>query len=155
MIPKVDLDDSEILKAGKFLASFIVAFSVLGFLLSLIPLIAIEFLFAAPTLEILKFFGFGGMLNADAEPVLIVLQKIAMPISISYLCTGILEVAIIAAAIISSFGIQMKKRILGVAVSIIEIAAFNLFRIVASILIILWFGLDAGEFSHDLLFRIF
>jgi len=151
----IDMDDSEILMAGKFLAAFIVIFAALSLLFSLLPLQGIELFFAAPTLEILKLFGFNGTINAGAEPVLILLQNLAVPISISYLCTGLMEVAIISAAVLSSFGISIRKRIFGVVAAIAAIALFNLFRIVASILIILWFGLDAGNFSHDLLFRIF
>jgi len=155
MLLNIDMDDPEILKGGKFLAAFIIIFVVISSLLSLLPLQGIEIFFALPTLEVLKIFGFRGALDAGSEPVLILLQSLVMPISISYLCTGLMEAAIIAAAVLSSFGISLKKRAVGVVASVATIIAFNFFRIVASILVILWFGLDAGEFSHDLLFRIF
>ena len=58
-------------------------------------------------------------------------------------------------AVLASFGIDLKKRIIGVIAGTIALFLFNLFRIIASILIINSFGLDAGNFSHDILFRIF
>ena len=155
MKPIFDLDDSEILKAGKFLAAFIISFSVIGFLLSLLPLESVEAFFALPTLAILKIFGLDGTLNTSAEPILIILNGLDMPISISYLCTGLMEVAIISAAVISSFGISLQKRAIGIVSAIATIIVFNLLRIVTSILFIIWFGLGVGGFSHDLLFRIF
>jgi len=86
MLLNIDMDDPEILKGGKFLAAFIIIFVVISSLLSLLPLQGIEIFFALPTLEVLKIFGFRGALDAGSEPVLILLQSLVMPISISYLC---------------------------------------------------------------------
>jgi len=93
--------------------------------------------------------------SSFGEPVIILLEKIELPIAISYLCTGLLETVIISSAIISSFGITLKSRILGVVGALIALVAFNVFRIVASILIIIYFGLNLANFSHDVLFRVF
>ena len=141
--------------AGKFLLGLAVFFSVISFALWLIPLKAVELFFAAPVLEALKLFGFSGSIDAANEPVRIILDASAIPIAISYLCTGLMEIAIIASAVLASFGISLQKRIVGVAAGILAIIIFNFIRILASVLIILWFGLDIGGFSHDLLFRIF
>jgi len=59
------------------------------------------------------------------------------------------------ASVLASFGIELKKRIAGAITGLIAVAVFNIARIVLSVLIISWFGLDAGNFSHDVLFKLF
>jgi len=144
----------ESVKTGKFLLGFGVSFLVLNLVSLLIPLEWIEFFFASLTLSLLELLGFVGII-VFAEPVIINLEQISKPIAISYLCTGILETVIILSAVISSFGIESKKRIYGVAAALLAIVSFNVLRIVISILIIIYFGLDIAAFSHDILFRVF
>ncbi len=144
----------ESIKTGKFLLGFGASFLALSALLFFVPLEWIEFFFAAATLLLLNALGFAGEI-VFGEPVLIQLQALSLPIAITYLCTGLLEAVVVVSAVAASFGIPAKKRIVGVALGLLAIVAFNVVRIVASILIIIFLGLDAGEFSHDLLFRIF
>ncbi|AJF60225.1 MAG: exosortase/archaeosortase family protein [Candidatus Diapherotrites archaeon] len=146
--------EKEILKAGKFLLGLAAYFIALSFLVSLVPLELVEFFFASVSLFFLGFFGFSGEL-VFTEPVIMQLQGLEQGIAITYLCTGLLELVLLVSAVASSFGIEWKKRIIGVIAGAIALVAFNVFRIVSSILIILWFGLEAGGFSHDLLFRVF
>lgn len=144
----------ESIKTGKFLLGLLISFLVLNWLSNLIPLEWIELFFAQITLFFLNLFGFVGEI-ALGEPVIINLEQISKPIAISYLCTGLLETVIILSAVITSFGIKIQKRAIGVIGALIAIVIFNVLRIVTSILIIIFFGLDIATFSHDVLFRIF
>ena len=144
----------ESLKTGKFLLGFGVCFLVLSALLFFAPLSWFEYFFAAVSFFVLNLLGFGGEI-VFGEPVLLRLSALPQPIAISYLCTGLLEAVIVASAVASSFGISAKKRALGVLAGIFAITIFNTARIVASILVIIFAGIDAAVFSHDLLFRVF
>ncbi|MFH1390922.1 MAG: exosortase/archaeosortase family protein [Candidatus Diapherotrites archaeon] len=144
----------ENIKTGKFLAGIAVLFLLFYFLFSLVPIEWFEFFYAFFTLEFLKLIGFSGTIEFQ-EPVLVYLETFSIPLGFSYLCTGLLELALVWAATLASFGIELKKRIIGSLVGTIVLVAFNFFRIIASVLVIAWFGLDAGNFSHDLLFRVF
>jgi len=128
--------------AGKFMLSIAALF------------LFFSFLFSLGTQLILGIFGFYGYVVMQ-EPALLYLEAFRVPIGISYLCTGLLELSIVWAAVISSFGVGMRKRAMGVAAGTLTLVAFNFLRIIASILVIYYFGLDAGNFSHDLLFRLF
>lgn len=144
----------ESVKTGKFLLGFAVSFFVLNAFFLLVPLELVELFFAQVSLFFLNIFGFAGEI-VFGEPVLIQLESVSQPIGISYLCTGILETVIIVSAVVSSFGIGTKKRLLGVVTALLAVVSFNVARIVASILIIIFFGLDVAGFSHDVLFRVF
>jgi len=152
--PQKLLDREEISKSGKFLLGLAIIFLALNLLFSLIPLEWVEFVFAFLTSLILSIFGVQNEL-VYGEPVLLLLHNFPIPISISYLCTGLLELSIVIAAVAASFGIDQQKRFIGIIAGIATIFAFNLARIVLSIGIILLFGLEIGELSHELLFRIF
>lgn len=140
--------------AGKFMLSIAALFLFFSFLFSLLPLEWFEGFYAYGTQLILGIFGFYGYVVMQ-EPALLYLEAFRVPIGISYLCTGLLELSIVWAAVISSFGVGMRKRAMGVAAGTLTLVAFNFLRIIASILVIYYFGLDAGNFSHDLLFRLF
>ncbi|MBI2598357.1 MAG: exosortase/archaeosortase family protein [Candidatus Diapherotrites archaeon] len=144
----------EVSKTGKFLLALAISFFSLSLALSLVPLEWTEYFFATLSLFVLSFFGVHGEI-VFGEPVLLMLSALSLPISISYLCTGLLEAAIIVSATISSFGISFKKRIFGALGGIVTLAVFNVARITASILIIIFAGLDVAAFSHDVLFRVF
>ncbi|MCR4335064.1 MAG: exosortase/archaeosortase family protein [archaeon] len=147
-------EKKELHKTGKFLAGIAVLFILFNFLLSIIPLEWFEFFYAFFTLEFLKLFGFNGTIEFQ-EPVLVYLETFSIPLGFSYLCTGLLELALIWSATLASFGIELKKRIIGSIIGTIILVGFNFFRIISSVLVIAWFGLNAGNFSHDLLFRVF
>ncbi|MFH1587123.1 MAG: exosortase/archaeosortase family protein [Candidatus Diapherotrites archaeon] len=152
--PPQPLDRKEISRSGKFLIGLVAFFVLLNLLFSLIPLEWVEFVFAFLTSLIFSVFGAQNEL-VYGEPVIILLHNFPLPISISYLCTGLLELSIIVAAVAASFGIKIEKRIAGIIAATATIFAFNLTRIVLSIGIILLFGLEIGELSHEVLFRIF
>jgi len=75
-------------------------------------------------------------------------------IFISWLCSGVLEIIILVSAILASFGISWKKKIIGVFAAIIIGYVFNLIRIWATLNIILTQNAQVFEIAHDTLFRI-
>ena len=139
-------------KAGKFIAGLAIAFALIYFLESLLPLVAVEAFVATVVMEILKLFGFEASLIIQEPVVLMVGEK---AIAISYLCTGLLEIAVIVASIGASFGVNIYKRIIGCVGAVIATMLFNFFRIVSTILIIFSFDLQVAELAHEFLFRIF
>ncbi|HZX34253.1 MAG TPA: exosortase/archaeosortase family protein [archaeon] len=146
--------DKDAAQAGKFLAGTAVLFLLFNFLLSLVPLEWFEYFYASGTLAALKIFGLGGTIESG-EPVLVFLDVFTVPLGFTYLCTGLLEMALVWASVLASFGIELRKRLIGFVAGTVALVLFNFFRIIASVLIIYFYGLDAGNFSHDLLFRVF
>ena len=141
--------------AGKFLLGITALFLLFNFLLSLFPLEWFEEFYASAALFALGFFGIGGAVAADAEPVLLLLDAFTAPIAITWLCTGLLELTIVWSAVLSTFEVDSRKRAVGIAAATVALTGFNIARIAASVLIIHWFGLGAGVFGHDFLFRVF
>ena len=144
----------DMMAAGRFMLLLAALFLALSFVVSLVPLQWFEQFYASGTLAILSLFGMRGEVVLQ-EPVLLKLSVFSIPIGFSYLCTGILELSLVWSAVLASFGIGIRERILGVAAGTAGLVIFNFLRIVASILVIYYFGLDAGSFSHDVLFRAF
>ncbi|MBS3063304.1 MAG: exosortase/archaeosortase family protein [Candidatus Diapherotrites archaeon] len=145
---------AELRKAGKFLAGFVAAFFALNFLARLVPLEAIEGLVAGAALAGLNFFGVNGVLLAG-EPVLLQVEGLALPVAISYLCTGLLETIVLVSAVLASFGIPWRERVKGAGLGILISFIFNIIRIDGTILMIKAQGLVLGELTHDLFFRAF
>lgn len=75
-------------------------------------------------------------------------------ILIAWLCTGLLEIIILISAIIASFGIKNREKLIGIVLAIIVGAVFNLFRIVFTIQIALTQNIGVIEFAHDILFKL-
>jgi len=75
-------------------------------------------------------------------------------IFISWLCSGVLEIIILVSAIIASFGISWKKKIIGIIIATIIGYVFNIFRIWVTLNIILTQNAQVFEIAHDTLFRI-
>lgn len=147
---------AELRRALKFLAGTVIVFAALHFVfLLVVPLALVELFYANLALFFAGFFGVNGAIQASPEPVLILVQGLGMPISISYLCTGMLEMLLLVAAVAASFGIEHKKRALGIAGAVAATLIFNLLRITASILLIVFYGLGIAEIGHEILFRLF
>ncbi|PIN85357.1 MAG: hypothetical protein COV47_02590 [Candidatus Diapherotrites archaeon CG11_big_fil_rev_8_21_14_0_20_37_9] len=149
-----NFSDKDVVDAGRFIFITAVLFLLFNFFVSLIPLELFEFFYATASFEILKIFGHTGYV-IFGKPVLVYLDAFTVPLGFTYLCTGILEMVLVWSAVLASHGIEIKKRIIGICTGTIALVAFNVFRIVASVQALYWFGLDAGNFSHDLFFRIF
>ena len=74
-------------------------------------------------------------------------------IIISWLCSGVLEIIILASAMLASFGVSWKKKFIGIAVAVPAGYVFNLLRVWVTANIILTQNVATIEFAHDLLFR--
>ncbi|MFH1224851.1 MAG: exosortase/archaeosortase family protein [Candidatus Diapherotrites archaeon] len=149
---------AEALRGLKFLAGTAVVFAALHFLfLLVVPLANVELFYANLALFFAGFFGVNGNVQAFSEPVLIFAwgKGLTFPISVSYLCTGLLEMLLLVAAVAASFGIEIRKRALGIAGAVAATVLFNLLRITASILLIVFYGLGIAEIGHEILFRLF
>src|SRR3989338_2458473 len=105
----------ELRKSGKFLAGLVVAFFGLSLLSKLVPLEAVEALVADTVLATLAPLGWQGTLDASVEPVVLRFTGFSNPVSISYLCTGLLETIVLVSAVLASFGIPWKERLKGAA----------------------------------------
>jgi len=73
---------------------------------------------------------------------------------ISWLCVGVLEIIILISAILASFGINNKKKAIGVIAAVILGIIFNLIRIWITVNLILTQSTETIELAHDLLFRV-
>ena len=140
--------------AGKFLFALTLLFIFFSFLLSLVPLEWFELFYAQASLAAISAFGIAGTIEYG-EPVLLRLDLIKEPLGFGYLCTGLLEMALVSSAVLATLSVSLQRRIRGAAIAIAVIVIFNLLRILASILILVTFGLGAANFSHDIFFRLF
>ena len=139
--------------AASFLLFFAAFFLALNLLFALfVPLQMLEEFVAGQVLFVLKANNVQGAVSAQ-EPVLLTLATGHL-ISISYLCTGFLETAVLAAAILASHGISWRRRILGVLLGAFFAHAFNVGRIVVTVFSALEQPLHVVELTHDVLFRV-
>lgn len=148
------IDRKEFFKNAKFLAVWLALALMLYYA---IPALAgwerIEGMTAAGAEKVLKGFGVTNVkVNFEREPVLMNVEGVK--IGISELCTGLLETLLLATAIIASFGIHWKKRIIGAVAALAFGLAFNQFRIFVSIMQILNTDLQTAELTHDVFFRL-
>ncbi len=151
---KFKLNKHNAFQAAKFIIAIIAAFALLhtAFFL-IVPLQLYESAIANIVAFVSGAFGFGGSINAGIEPVEMLFSG-NLKIIISYLCTGILETMLLIAAILASFGIDLRKRVIGAVAAFFAVFIFNLLRILITIFLILNFDLRIAEISHDLLFRL-
>ncbi|HIH09812.1 MAG TPA: exosortase/archaeosortase family protein [Candidatus Diapherotrites archaeon] len=140
--------------AGKFLFGIAVLFIIFSYLLSLVPQVWFGMFYANAALAALQPFGISGTVE-NSDPVQLRLGQLNDPLGFGYLCTGILEMALVWAAVLATPSVGLRERIRGAAAAVGVIAAFNLLRIVATILILVSLGLGAASFSHDIFFRMF
>ncbi len=73
---------------------------------------------------------------------------------ISWLCTGILEIIILLGAIFASFGVNWRKKLLGMSGAIVAGIIFNFIRIWLTINIFILTNAETTNIAHDLLFRL-
>lgn len=148
------LERQDAVKSGKFFGALVLAFLILTVAVSFVPIVLVENLVAEIVLFFLRLFGLQGEILFQ-EPVIISLSQ-GTQIMISDVCTGLLEIIVIVAAIAASVGIDWRKRLLGVAAAIGIAFTFNIARIVSTVLIIVnSSSLELIEFAHNVLFRVF
>jgi len=85
----------------------------------------------------------------------ITISSLDYPIFINFLCTGILEFALLASAILASTSVSWKKRVIGVSLSIPLVIIFNIIRISFTVYLITALNLSWANFFHGFLFRLF
>lgn len=141
-------------KTGRFLVFFIFAYMVLSLAGQLVGIENVELWVAGNVLGTLQLFGFTGTVSLEETAVISLAN--GPSIEISELCTGLTETFLIVGAIIASFGISLRRRVLGAVAAGIATIALNHARIVATALIIIGSGdLALIEFAHNILFRVF
>ncbi len=144
------LDKEEAKKTGRFLALFVLIYLVLSVV---VPFIIPELLVKQAIAQITAAF-FNGVVGAAENPL--VEFASGSTIEISFLCTGLTELFIIVAVILASIGISVRKRIIGAVVAAVAVFALNIFRIFATVGIILGSGsLELIELTHNIFFRAF
>ncbi|MFH0714499.1 MAG: exosortase/archaeosortase family protein [Candidatus Diapherotrites archaeon] len=89
---------------------------------------------------------------AGFEPVQVLVGE--SHIELSELCTGMLETILLAVAIFATFEISRKKRTIGIVVGVIAAQAFNVLRVIGSVMNIVSTNQGFAELTHDVLFRI-
>lgn len=144
------LDREEARKTGRFVALFVLVYLVIsiGFY-AVIPEPSLQQGIAGITSAM-----FSGEVFLEENPVVSLPSGIM--IEISPLCTGMLELFIIVAAILASVGISLKKRAAGAALAAVIVFALNLFRISFTTMLILGTGsMEVIELAHNVMFRIF
>jgi len=147
------LEKTQVANAGKFFFLLVVSFVALNLLVSLVPILAIEKFIAGLAGWILERIGISLSLGADAHAFIQIVQ--GPRIIINELCTGVLETIVLVSAILATFEIDARKRILGALAGVVAVFVFNLFRIVSTILIVLSQPIEVAVLSHDVLFRVF
>ncbi len=152
MVAEKFLESEDIKSGARFLALFSVFFLASIVLVYFAPLEQVEGFVAEQALFVLEANSIRGILELS-EPVLILLST-GHTISISFLCTGLLEIAVLASAILASYGISWSRRILGVLIAVFFAHLFNLARIVITVFAVLEQPPYVAELAHDFLFRL-
>lgn len=148
--------EKEIVKNQKkqfywFLLVFIFVYVFLSGIVYLLPEIIFEFLPGIIVTWLLQLQGLEVALIGAEKFILLVQGK---EIIISLLCAGILEMIIVIGAIIASFGIKWKNKLIGIVLAIVTGFIFNVLRIWITINLILTQEAEVFELAHDLLFRM-
>ena len=72
---------------------------------------------------------------------------------ISRICSGDLEIAVLFAAMFASTDRTLKNRATGALLGFVAVLLFNPIRIALTLATGVWFGWEAADFAHDVLFR--
>lgn len=157
---KKDLKNIKKIKSSfYFLFYFLISFITIYLLLSKTALYNfINYFFGAVSTKLLNIFyniPATFYFNSFEKVTYIFVPSIEIPIAIVFLCTGILEFSLIFSAIISSFNIPFKKRIIWVLLASIIVIFFNIFRITFTIFLINVLDIKVADFFHGFLFRLF
>ncbi len=75
-------------------------------------------------------------------------------IEISPLCSGLLEMILLVAAIVATRDTSVRKKVIGIILGIGVLFVLNLLRMLISIQQVLHTSLDFAEFTHGVLFRV-
>ncbi|QQR93105.1 MAG: exosortase/archaeosortase family protein [Candidatus Iainarchaeum archaeon] len=75
-------------------------------------------------------------------------------IEISALCSGLMEIILLVAAITATRDASVRKKVIGIVVGVGILFAWNLVRMLISIQQLLHTSLEFAEFTHGVLFRV-
>ena len=75
-------------------------------------------------------------------------------VEISPLCSGLVEMILLASAIAATPGFSWRKKIVGIAAGVALLYLFNIFRIIITVQQLIHSPLSFAAFTHDVLFRI-
>jgi exosortase/archaeosortase family protein len=140
----------DVQQSSHFLLAFIAIMSVL-YITSFFLTYPFELFFAFITQAFYQALGVQGEIVFQ-EPVLLLLPNLS--IQISFLCTGLVELMVLVAAILASFGIDFEKKWKGIIGAIATVLVFNALRIIVTSLLIQNTTRELADLAHDLLFRI-
>jgi len=138
-------------KSMRFLFLAFLSLFILFIASSIVPLEWTELFVANSVLNALNAGGIEGKVIAG-EPVQIILEE-GPDIEISYLCTGLLEIFVLASVIIASAGIPIRERIIGVVVGTAASVFVNFLRILGTVYFIYNSDLETADFIHNIFFR--
>ena len=147
-------EKKQIYSAGKFVLLLLVFFAALLFVSLLFPKNFFEKTTAYATNAVYMALGINGTVQEQDSEVFIQIKS-GPKIIFSDLCTGLLETALLVAAIAATFEVSKRKRIIGIIAGAIAVFAFNLARIAITTLAILGTTIEVAEFTHNILFRVF
>ena len=145
------IDKAEISKTGRFIGLFVLVYLFLSVLFFSIGAEQATKGFLANSVAGF----FNGEVSFEEQNPVVSLQGNTR-IEIGELCTGLTELLIIVSAVLASIGISLKKRVLGAVAAAALVLVLNIFRIFATIFLILGSSdLMVVELAHNILFRIF
>jgi len=144
---------NQIKKAAKFFASIVIIYAIIW--IALLLLVGIK-----PFQEITAIMS-NAALSAIGEPaklsftdLTLMTFKNGIKIEINDLCTGLIEIIILIAAILSTVEIKLEKRIIGVIAGILFGITINILRITITTMNLLKTNIDYAILTHDVFFRI-
>lgn len=149
-------DRTGLRRAGMFVAVFAIAFFVCLF--AILPLTEgfwgwVGTLHAGAANWVLSAFGFQSSVFGNA--ITMQVQGESVDFAISHLCAGDIEIALMACLLIASLDVLLVWRLAGILIGAVFLTAMNPLRIAVTLMITQGSGLEAGDFYHGLVFRLF
>ena len=126
-------------------------FSFFWLLISSINLYALKSLTASASSTLLTAFGVPNALSFGVEPAITVKNVSAQ---ITNLCAGDIEIALLAAIVLSTFDRPLRRRLWGVAFGVLTILIVNPIRISTVLATGYYTNWQWADFTHDILFRL-
>jgi exosortase/archaeosortase family protein len=142
------IEKKEAIKGARFFLLVVLIYSALFFATFFLP---IEFFELMVAKLVLLFSGLKGEIVFQ-EPVLIHFESFT--VGINFLCTGLMELFILIAAILATPETKLRKKVVGLTAAFIATLFFNVLRITATIHAIESGQLSTATFTHDILFRL-
>jgi len=145
-----------IVKAARFVCLFLASFLV--FLYAVIPLSApfwagMGAFHAQAASGVLAAFGTGSSVSGNVITVEVAGED--TDFVISQLCSGDIEIALLASLLVASIDVLLIWRVVGALLGAGFLLLLNPLRIAITLQITKGSGMEAGDFYHSLIFRLF